>query len=135
MRTFAAVLTSAFLLTSAVTAVAEPAWSPEPVSWGPCADYPDGECGTLRVPLDWHRPRAATVDLAVARHRATDPAHRLGVLLVNPIHRQAPRNTALLTYEGSGHGVYTRSACTRTAADEYLLALTVPRPGASCPAV
>jgi hypothetical protein len=40
----------------------------------------------------------------------------------------------LLTYEGAGHAVYQRSARTRAAADEYLLALTVPRPGASCPA-
>jgi hypothetical protein len=49
------------------------------------------------------------------------------------IRRQAPRNTALLTYEGTGHGVYTRSGCTRAAADNYLLALTTPGP--SCPDV
>ena len=47
------------------------------------------------------------------------------------IHRQAPKNTALLTYEGTGHGVYTRSDCTRAAADNYLLALKTP--GQSCP--
>jgi pimeloyl-ACP methyl ester carboxylesterase len=84
MRMFAAVLTSALLVTSAVTEVAEPEWSPDPISWGPCTDFPDGECGTLRVPLDWQRPRGATIDLAVARHKATDPARRLGVLMVNP---------------------------------------------------
>lgn len=82
MRMFAAVLT--FLLASSVTAVAEPAWSPDPIAWGPCADFPDGECGTLRVPLDWRRPWGQTIDLAVARHRATDPAHRVGVLMANP---------------------------------------------------
>jgi pimeloyl-ACP methyl ester carboxylesterase len=82
MRVFAAVLTSVLLMgTCAVSAAAEPAGS---IQWGPCADFPDGECGTLRVPLDWQRPRGATIDLAVARHRATDPARRLGVLLVNP---------------------------------------------------
>jgi pimeloyl-ACP methyl ester carboxylesterase len=81
---FAAVVTSALLVTSTVTAVAEPEWAPDPIAWGPCTDFPDGECGTLRVPLDWRRPRGATVDLAVARHKATDPARRLGVLLVNP---------------------------------------------------
>jgi pimeloyl-ACP methyl ester carboxylesterase len=84
MRMFAAVMTSTLLLTSAVTSAAAPGWSPEPISWGACAEFPDGECGTLRVPLDWHRPRGATVELAVARHKATDPAHRVGVLMVNP---------------------------------------------------
>jgi pimeloyl-ACP methyl ester carboxylesterase len=84
MRMFAAVLSSALLMTSAVTAAAAPAWSPAPIHWGQCADFPDGECGTLRVPLDWARPGGATIDLAVARHRATDPARRIGVLLVNP---------------------------------------------------
>ncbi|MFL6124093.1 alpha/beta hydrolase [Actinophytocola sp.] len=84
MRTFVAVLTSALLLTGAVPAPAEPAWSPAPIAWGPCADFPDGECGTLRVPLDWTKPHGTSIDLAVARHRATDQAHRLGVLLVNP---------------------------------------------------
>jgi pimeloyl-ACP methyl ester carboxylesterase len=80
MRIVAAVLTSALLLTSTVTAAA----APSPIRWGPCADYPDGECGTLRVPVDWRRPWGETVDLAVARHKATDPAHRVGVLFVNP---------------------------------------------------
>lgn len=85
MRMVAAVLASALLLTgAAVPAAAEPVWSPDPIDWGPCVDYPDGECGTLQVPLDWGRPRGSTVGLAVARHRATDPAHRLGVLFVNP---------------------------------------------------
>lgn len=84
MRILAAVLTSVALLTGAVSAPAEPAWAPEPIDWGPCADFPDGECGTLSVPLDWRRPAGPTVDLAVARHRATDQENRLGVLFVNP---------------------------------------------------
>src|ERR1044071_6514516 len=84
VRILAAVLTSAALLTGAVSAPAEPAWTPEPIDWGTCADFPDGECGTLSVPLDWRRPAGPTVDLAVARHRATDQENRLGVLFVNP---------------------------------------------------
>jgi len=54
------------------------------IAWTPCPDNPDGECGTLSVPLDWNRPWGRRVDLAVTRHRATDPARRLGVLLVDP---------------------------------------------------
>jgi hypothetical protein len=84
VRILVTLVTSVVLLSGAVTVVAEPVWSPRPITWGPCTDFPDGECGTLRVPLDWRRPSGATVDLAVARHLATDRAHRLGVLLVNP---------------------------------------------------
>jgi pimeloyl-ACP methyl ester carboxylesterase len=51
------------------------------------------------------------------------------------VHRQAPRNTALLTYEGWGHVAYPRSACTRGGVDNYLLDLTTPAGGSSCPAV
>ncbi len=89
MRAFGAVLASAFLLTGATPAVADAAWSPSPIAWTTCPDdpdnpgVPDGECGTLRVPLDWDRPWGPSIGLAVARHRATDPAHRVGVLMAD----------------------------------------------------
>ena len=49
--------------------------------WRPC----DGgfQCATARVPLDYRQPRGATIRLAVLRHRATEPAHRIGSLFVN----------------------------------------------------
>ncbi|WP_410670045.1 alpha/beta hydrolase [Amycolatopsis sp. cmx-4-68] len=90
MRAFGAVLASAFLVTGAAPALADPGWSPSPITWTACPDDPDspeppdGECGTLRVPLDWDRPHGPSITLAVARHRATDPAHRIGVLLADP---------------------------------------------------
>jgi pimeloyl-ACP methyl ester carboxylesterase len=84
MRMFGAVLTSVLLLTGTAPAVAEPMWSPPSIAWTSCPDLPDGECGTLRVPLDWNRPWGSSIDLAVARHRATNPVGRVGVLLVNP---------------------------------------------------
>jgi len=94
VRAFGTVLASAFLastvlLTGAAPALADTAWSPSPIAWTTCPDdpdnpgVPDGECGTLRVPLDWDRPHGPSIGLAVARHRATDPAHRLGVLLAD----------------------------------------------------
>jgi pimeloyl-ACP methyl ester carboxylesterase len=55
-----------------------------PISWKQCPDRPEVQCGTLRVPLDWARPRGEKITLALARHRATDPAHRIGALFVNP---------------------------------------------------
>ncbi|WP_410592308.1 alpha/beta hydrolase [Amycolatopsis sp. lyj-23] len=83
------VLASALLLTGAAPAVTGAGWTPSPIVWSACPDDPDspappdGECGTLRVPLDWNSPTGPTITLAVARHRATDSAHRLGVLLAD----------------------------------------------------
>ncbi|MET9626511.1 alpha/beta hydrolase [Lentzea sp. NPDC006480] len=76
-----ALATVLLLVIWAGSAQAEPAQS---IAWAPCAENPEGECGTLTVPLDWSRPRGQRIDLAVARHQATDPARRIGVLLVDP---------------------------------------------------
>ncbi len=82
------VLASVLLLTGSAPAVADAGWSPSPIVWTACPEDPDspppdGECGTVRVPLDWDRPGGPSISLAVARHRATDSAHRLGVLLAD----------------------------------------------------
>ena len=52
------------------------------VHWTPCGDRL--ECATVPVPLDWSRPHGPAISLAVMRHLATDPAHRIGSLLLNP---------------------------------------------------
>jgi pimeloyl-ACP methyl ester carboxylesterase len=52
------------------------------LSWEPCRD--DALCATLTVPLDYHRPGGATIDLAVLKVPAADPGQRLGSLVVNP---------------------------------------------------
>ena len=52
--------------------------------WAACDDAPaPWECATLTVPLDYAQPDGETLDLAVTRLRATAPAQRIGVLLVN----------------------------------------------------
>ncbi|MEU0878564.1 alpha/beta hydrolase [Lentzea sp. NPDC005914] len=77
-RALAAVV---MLVIWAGSANAEPARS---IAWAPCADNPEGECGTLSVPLDWSKPLGPRIDVAVARHKASDPARRVGVLMVDP---------------------------------------------------
>lgn len=42
------------------------------------------QCATLRVPLDYAHPDRRTIQIAVVRKPAGDPAHRLGSLLLNP---------------------------------------------------
>ena len=54
-----------------------------PINWKQCPDRPEVQCGTLRVPLDWARRRRED-HVALARHPATDPAHRIGALFFNP---------------------------------------------------
>ncbi|MFF4412036.1 alpha/beta fold hydrolase [Streptosporangium sp. NPDC001559] len=54
------------------------------ITWGPCEEDPAVECGTLTVPIDWSKPYGDTLDLALARRRATDPSARIGSLLTNP---------------------------------------------------
>jgi pimeloyl-ACP methyl ester carboxylesterase len=51
------------------------------ITWEQCDD---AECGALTVPLDWSDPSGATIDLALVRVPAKEPAHRIGSLLVNP---------------------------------------------------
>jgi len=50
------------------------------VDWNSCAV---GECGELRVPLDWDDPDGPTVAIDVARIPAESPENRIGSLLLN----------------------------------------------------
>ncbi|MET9701212.1 alpha/beta hydrolase [Streptomyces sp. NPDC006529] len=100
MRTkrFAPLLAAAGLLATAVpllsatgATAAPPAapgsdYRPERPAWHRCAaDRPAAyECATIRVPLDYQRPRGPLLDLAVSRIRSGNPAARHGVLLLNP---------------------------------------------------
>ncbi|MEU8285200.1 alpha/beta fold hydrolase [Micromonospora sp. NPDC048905] len=57
------------------------------IDWRACADPADDpgtRCGTLRLPVDWARPRGETFELALARRPATDPGARIGALVFNP---------------------------------------------------
>ncbi|WP_165372328.1 alpha/beta hydrolase [Nocardioides iriomotensis] len=53
--------------------------------WAPCGiEHPGYECATFRVPLDYDRPDAGSIRLAVNRLPATNPAGRIGSVFVNP---------------------------------------------------
>ncbi|MCP2338542.1 alpha/beta hydrolase [Actinomadura rupiterrae] len=63
-------------------------------AWAPCTGMPadapasSGQkgapsCAKIKVPLDYAHPGGGTVDLALLRFPATDPAHRIGSLLFN----------------------------------------------------
>lgn len=52
------------------------------MAWTPCGS--PFQCGHVAVPLDYAHPSGHTIKLALVRLPATDPAHRVGSLLVNP---------------------------------------------------
>ena len=55
------------------------------ISWNKCfADVGPYECGTVQVPLDYDGSEGGTISLAVVRLPASDPAHRIGSLFLNP---------------------------------------------------
>lgn len=72
---------------------ADPAGAPA-VEWRTCSDdvlgrLPVGSrdrysCATYQVPLDYRRPSPGTIELAMLRRAAEDPAHRIGSLFLNP---------------------------------------------------
>jgi pimeloyl-ACP methyl ester carboxylesterase len=73
---------------AAVPPSVRPAVAPNPdalkvpaLTWNPC--HGSFQCATARVPLDYRHPDGAMISIAVVRHLATDPAHRLGSLFVN----------------------------------------------------
>lgn len=54
--------------------------------WAPCHALagPDFQCTKVQVPLDYDAPNGPKISLNLARLPATDPAHRIGSILLNP---------------------------------------------------
>lgn len=61
---------------------ARPGAAGSSVAWKACSDGFD--CARVRVPLDYDHPHGRQISLALVRLPATDPAHRIGSLFVNP---------------------------------------------------
>jgi pimeloyl-ACP methyl ester carboxylesterase len=110
---------------------------PVPVlDWAPC--HGGFQCATARVPLGYRHPDGAKISIAVIRHLATDPAHRLGSLFENgggpgpqidglvasyqaiPTALRASYN--IITFDPRGFGASTPIQCfpTRAAEDRVL---------------
>src|SRR5262245_26000974 len=55
-------------------------------AWSPCFQKigPNVECATVQVPLDHDGPEQAAISIAMVRLPATDLAHRIGSLFINP---------------------------------------------------
>ncbi|SEH00541.1 alpha/beta hydrolase fold [Nonomuraea solani] len=95
MRRKTSLLAAAFVAMATLLPVSPAAADPRPavdqqapktgtITWAPCEEEPEAECGKLAVPIDWSKPDGATIDLAIARRKATDPAARIGSVVINP---------------------------------------------------
>lgn len=86
------------------------------LTWEPCADYAgtemdamvfaarELECTRVEVPLDYAQPDGRTAQLGVLRRPATDPAVRVGSLLINPGGPGASGMSAAAVLSGSVSG-------------------------------
>ncbi|MFG2130614.1 alpha/beta hydrolase [Streptomyces sp. NPDC048751] len=95
------------------------------LKWSGC-EVPGFECATMKAPLDYARPDAGDVRLAVARKKATGPGKKLGSLLVNP---GGPGGSAvgyLQQYAGIGYPAQVRARYDMVAVDPRGVARSEP---------
>jgi pimeloyl-ACP methyl ester carboxylesterase len=59
-----------------------PTPSPGALTWTDCGG--GFQCTTVQVPLDYAHPGAGAIGIAINRKPATDPANRIGSVLINP---------------------------------------------------
>jgi pimeloyl-ACP methyl ester carboxylesterase len=84
-KTVRAVLTGALVSGLVLTGVnAATADATPRLDWGPCEENAEVECASVTVPIDWSRPSKGTIEVAVARRAATDPAARVGTIVYMP---------------------------------------------------
>ncbi|NJP90419.1 alpha/beta hydrolase [Nonomuraea sp. FMUSA5-5] len=135
-------LTCAAPVSAAIREPSAPA-VPE-LRWSPC--HEGFQCATAQLPLDYRQPDGKKIDIAVVRHLATDPAHRIGTLFVNgggpsaqidPTVAQYATLPAdwrarfdVVTFDPRGFGYSTPAQCfaDTAAEDRFLADLPVPFP-------
>ena len=74
------------LITICIPPQGSAATSTPKASWSPCFKEfgPNFQCTSVQVPLDYNGPANATISIALVRLPASDPAHRIGSLFINP---------------------------------------------------
>lgn len=129
---------AAFTPASASLGAAAP---PVPVlNWHSC--HGGFQCATARAPLDYRHPDGAKISIAVIRHLATGPAHRLGSLFENgggpsaqidglvssyqAIPAAVRASYDIITFDPRGFGASTPIQCFPTRAAENALLAHLP---------
>ena len=84
------------------------------------------QCATMKAPLDYAKPGAGDIKLAVSRKKATGPGKRIGSLLVNP---GGPGGSAigyLQSYAAAGYPAPVRARYDMVAVDPRGVARSEP---------
>lgn len=132
-------LVATVVLTSPVASASTPAGQRDAaIDWQPCPDTPSVQCGSLTVPLDWADPDGPTTQIGLARRPATDPARRIGSILMNPggpggsgveVVQRGPAMTGpveqrfdVVGFDPRGVNTSERVLCDPDLSDEYLQA-------------
>ncbi|WP_155060080.1 alpha/beta hydrolase [Streptomyces blattellae] len=111
-------------LPQATPAALSPFYAQKP-GWRSCG-APGFECATIKAPLDYDRPDAGDIRLAVARKKATGPGKRLGSLLVNPGGPGGAAVSYLQAYAGVGYPAEVRARYDMVAVDPRGVARSEP---------
>ncbi|MGW2481969.1 alpha/beta hydrolase [Streptomyces sp. NPDC001571] len=109
----------------AATAQALVPYYTQKLSWRACG-VGKFECATMKAPLDYAKPAGPSINLAVARVKATGPGKRIGSLLVNP---GGPGGSAvgyLQSYAGIGYPAPVRARYDMVAVDPRGVARSEP---------
>ncbi|MEU6589381.1 alpha/beta hydrolase [Streptomyces sp. NPDC046881] len=93
--------------------------------WRDCG-VPGFQCATMRAPLDYDKPDAGDVRLAVARKKATGKGEPLGSLLVNPGGPGGSAVEYLQQYAGVGYPAQVRARYDMVAVDPRGVARSEP---------
>ncbi|KOV97600.1 alpha/beta hydrolase [Streptomyces sp. NRRL B-3648] len=93
--------------------------------WRDCG-VPGFQCATMRAPLDYDKPDAGDVRLAVARKKATGKGKPLGSLLVNPGGPGGSAIAYLQQYAGVGYPAQVRARYDMVAMDPRGVARSEP---------
>ncbi|MET9362198.1 alpha/beta hydrolase [Streptomyces sp. NPDC006632] len=100
-------------------------YTSQKLSWRACG-VAKFECATMKAPLDYAKPSGPSINLAVARVKATGPGKRIGSLLVNP---GGPGGSAvgyLQSYAGIGYPAPVRARYDMVAVDPRGVARSEP---------
>ncbi|WP_267244154.1 alpha/beta hydrolase [Streptomyces sp. PR69] len=95
------------------------------LTWRECG-VPGFDCATMKAPLDYDAPGDGSIELAVARKKATGPGKRLGSLQVNPGGPGGSALDYLQGYAGIGYPAPVRARYDMVAVDPRGVARSEP---------
>jgi pimeloyl-ACP methyl ester carboxylesterase len=102
VRVLALAGTALMAITTAAAVEAPARAASSALHWRAC--HQGDFCAKLRVPLDYRDPNGPTISIAMVKQPATDPAHRIGSIFLNP---GGPGGSGIDFVVGAGQALFT----------------------------